>query len=138
VSGDGVISVRLPLSLVGALRATAEEHGISIHEAASRWISYLPSLSQDDLETLKEPPRELDTPKVSLYVGWRGVDVLTVATRNSGLTNSTIIRRLLYAVLVAGDIEFVQQNDRWKLQIAKSKSIEKASFNGVEKGPRCA
>jgi hypothetical protein len=128
VSGDGVISVRLPLSLVGALRATAQEHGISTHEAASRWISYLPSLSLDELKTLKEPPRELDTPRVSLYVGWRVVDALTVATRNSGLTNSTIIRRLLYAVLITDDLEFVQQNDRWKLQVSKSNSSKKSEF----------
>ena len=128
MSGDGVVSFRLPLSLLGALRATAQEHGISIHETAARWISYLPSLSQDELKTLREPPREFDTPKVSLYVGWRVVDALTVATRNSGLTNSTIIRRLLYAVLVTDDLEFVQQNDRWKLQITKSKNSEKSEF----------
>jgi hypothetical protein len=138
MSGDGVISVRLPLSLVGALHATAQEHGISIHEAASRWISYLPSLSRDDLRMLKEPPRELETPKVSLYVGWRIVDVLIVATRNSGLVTSSIIRRLLSAVLVTDDLEFVQQNDRWKLQITKSKSGEKSDFNHAEKGPQCA
>jgi hypothetical protein len=138
VSGDGVISVRLPSSLVGALRATAQEHGVSIHEAASRWISYLQSLSGDDLKSLKEPPRDLNTPRVSLYVGWCVVDALTVATRNSGLTNSTIIRRLLHAVLVADDIEFVQQNDQWKLQIAKSKSSEEARFYSAEKGPQCA
>ena len=138
MGGDGVISVRLPLSLAGALRATAQEHGISSHEAARRWISYLPSLSQDDLKTLKEPPREFDTPKVSLYVGWRIVDALTVATRNSGLTNSTIIRRLLYAVLVTDDLEFVQQNDRWKLQITKSKNADKATFHSAEKAPQCA
>jgi hypothetical protein len=138
MSGDGVVTVRLPLSLLGAVRATAQEHGISIHEAAGRWISYLPSLSPGDLKALREPPREFDMPKVSLYVGWRVVDALTVATRNSDLTNSTIIRRLLYAVLVTNDIEFVQQNDRWKLQIAKSKNSEKSGFYNAGKGPRCA
>jgi hypothetical protein len=138
MSGDGVISVRLPRSLFGALRATADQHGISIHEAARRWTSYLPSLSEDDLKALTEPPRELDTPKVSLYLGWRVIDALTIATRNSALTNSTIIRRLLYAVLVTDDIEFVQQNDRWKLQITKSKSSEQPGFYNAEKGPQCA
>lgn len=138
MSGDGVISVRLPRSLLGAFRATAQEHDISIHDAASRWISYLPSLCPDDLKALTEPPREFDTPKVSLYIGWRVVDALTVATRNSGLTNSTIIRRLLYAVLITDDLEFVQQNDRWKLQITKSKNNKKANFYTAEKGPQCA
>jgi hypothetical protein len=138
MSGDGVVTVRLPLSLLGAVRATTQEHGISIHEAARRWVSYLASLSPDDLRALKEPPREFDTPKVSLYLGWRGVDALTAAMRNSGLKNSTIIRRLLYAVLVTNDIEFVQQDDRWKLQIAKSKNNEKASSYTAEKEPQCA
>jgi hypothetical protein len=138
MSGDGVVTVRLPLSLLGAVRATAQEHAISIHEAARRWVSYLPSLSPDDLRALKEPPREFDTPKTSLYLGWRVVDALSAATRNSGLTNSTIIRRLLYAVLVTDDLEFVQQNDRWKLQITRSKKSEKTSFYTAEKGPQCA
>jgi hypothetical protein len=138
VSGDGVISVRLPRSLLGALRATAGQHGISIHEAARRWTSYLPSLTQDDLKALTEPPREPDTPKVSLYVGWRIVDALTVATRNCALTNSTIIRRLLYAVLITSDIEFVQHNEAWKLQITKLKSEEKSDCYDAEKGPQCA
>jgi hypothetical protein len=138
LSGDGVVTVRLPLSLLGAVRATAQEHGISIHEAASRWLSYLPSLSSDDLRALKEPPREFDTPKISLYVGWRVIDALSAATRSSVLTNSTILRRLLYALLVTNDLEFVQHNDCWKLQIAKSKSSEKTSFHSAEKGPQCA
>jgi hypothetical protein len=138
MSGDGVVTVRLPLSLLGAVRATAQEHSISIHDAASRWISYLPSLSPDDLKVLREPPREFDTPKVSLYIGWHVVDALTVATRNSGLTISTVIRRLLYALLITDDLEFVQQNDHWKLQITNSTSSEKASFCSAEKGPQCA
>jgi hypothetical protein len=136
--GDGVISVRLPLSLLGLFRATAEQHSISFHEAARRWISYLPSLSRDDLDALREPPHEFDTPKVSLYVGWRAVDVLTVATRNCTLTNSTILRRLLYGLLVTNELRFVLQNESWELKIVPEKNTGNADFDDAEKGPSCA
>ncbi len=99
---------------------------------------YLSSFSPDELKALSEPPRESDTPRVSLYVGWPVIDALTVATRNSGLTNSTIIRRWLYAVLVTKEIEFVQHNEGWRLQITKSKSDEKSAFYNAEKGQQCA
>ena len=117
MSGDGVISVRLPLSLLGAFRAAAEQQRISTHEAARRVISFLPSVSPDDLVGLREPAGELETPKASLYVGWRAVDVLATSARESGLTNSAILRRLLYGFLVSKDVEFVQHGDDWKLKI---------------------
>jgi hypothetical protein len=122
MSGDGIISVRLPRSLLGAFRATAEQHGITMHELARRWTSYLSSLSPHDLRALKEPLRE---------IGWRVVDVLTIATRNSSLTNSTIIRRLLHAVIITNDLEFVQHNERWHLQITKSINGKKSGTYNV-------
>lgn len=138
MSGDGVLSVRLPLSLLGTFRVEAERQGISVHEAARRVISFLPSLSQDDLKSLREPPQEVITQKVSLYVGWRVIDFLTVATRNSKLTNSTIVRRVLYALLVTNDLKFVQQNEHWELQIVNGNCREKPNFNSAGKGLSCA
>ena len=43
MSGDGVVTVRLPLTLLGALRAAAQDQGISIHEAARRAIEAMAS-----------------------------------------------------------------------------------------------
>jgi hypothetical protein len=122
MSGEGLVSVRLPRSLLGAFRALAERQGIGIHEAARRVVSFLPSLTPDAFKSLPEPPRELDTPRVSLYVGWDGLDVLACLTSGSILTNSCIFRRLLYGLLVTKEIEFVQQNGHWKLQIASQKN----------------
>ena len=101
-------------------------------------ISFLPSLSLDDLKSLREPPRELDTPKISLYVGWRAIDVIASASRNSSRSNSGIMRRVLFALLITKSLEFVQHNERWNLQVAKSKSCEKTDFYYAEKGPQCA
>ena len=141
VSGDGVISVRMPLSLLGAFRATAELQALTIHQAARGLIAALHSLTLDQLKELEEPPPEVKTPRISLYVGWRLVDVLVAATRDSGLTNSTIFRRLLYGLLVTKEIVFVQQNEQWKLQIAsQNNKVNRGNcgFQEVKKQPPCA
>lgn len=136
MSGDGVISVRLPLSLLAAFRTAAEHQGLTVHEAARGLIAALPSITQDQLMELNEPPPEVNTPRVSLYVGWRAVDALIVATRDSTRTNSTIFRRLLYGLLVTREIAFVQQNGHWKLQIASQenkKNTQEIAAAGGEK-----
>lgn len=119
MSGDGVLSVRLPLSLLGTFRAEAEREGIGVHQAARRVISFLPSLSQENLNSLREPPRELDTPKISLYVGWRAIDVIASVSRNSPLSNSQIVRRVLFALLITKSLEFVQRGDDWELHLVQ-------------------
>jgi hypothetical protein len=124
MSGDGLISVRIPRSLLEALKASAQRQGISIHEAARRLTDKLPSLTRDDLRTLKEPPREQDSPRVSLYIGWDLLDVLADATHESNLTNSSIFRRLLFGFLVTKQVGFVQHDGKWKLQIVSTKHSE--------------
>jgi hypothetical protein len=116
MSGDGVISVRMPASLVGALKATATTQGISVHEAAARILSRVSSITIDDLLALSEPPHEGTNPRASMYVGWRCVDALNLASKKSKLCNSTVIRRVLYGFLVQRSLEFVQDNGSWKLQ----------------------
>jgi hypothetical protein len=124
MSGYGLVSARIPRSLLEALKASAQRQGISIHEAARRLTDKLPSLSWDDLRTLKEPPREQDSPRVSLYIGWDLLDVLADAAHDSDLTHSSIFRRLLYGFLVTKQVEFVQQNNDWKLKIVSTKHSE--------------
>jgi hypothetical protein len=138
MSGDGVLTFRLPTSLDRAVRSAAEFQGIRVHEWVRRVICLLATISPDDVRGLREPPRVMDTRKASLYIGWRAVDVLTITTRNSKLTNSTILRRLLYGLLVTKEIEIVQQDEYWKLRISKSKSGEKSAYYNAEKGPSCA
>jgi hypothetical protein len=124
MSGDGLISTRIPRSLLQALRASAQRQGISLHEAARRLTDKLPSLTQADLRGLKEPPREPDSPRVSLYIGWSLLDVLSDAAHESSLSNSSIFRRLLYGFLVTKEIAFVQQDGMWKLKIVSTKHSE--------------
>ncbi len=130
MSGDGVISARLPRSLLGVFRSAAEREGISIHEAARRLLSSLPSLTQDDFLSLREPPRELDNPRISLHVGWDVVDVLTEVSLGSRLLNSNVIRRLLFGFLIDKTVQFVQRGERWELQlISQEMAIENNGDN---------
>jgi len=75
MTGEGIINVRLPRSLLETLRATADSQGLAIHQAARRLVGALASLSHDDLKGLKEPPWELD----SLRISQRGLERLAWA-----------------------------------------------------------
>jgi hypothetical protein len=121
MGGDGVTSFRLPLYLLERLRAAAAQQGISIHEAVSRVVLCMAFLSSDELMALAEPPRELNTPKISLYIGWRAIDVLASVARGGTLSNSQILRRVLYGLLISKKLLFVQHDDHWKLQIKVEK-----------------
>jgi hypothetical protein len=137
MSGNGVLTVRSPRSLIEELRAATAQQGIDIHEGARRVISYLPTLSQDDLKSLADPPRELETLKISLYVGWRSVDALAAATRNCSLTNSTILRRLIYGLLVTKQLEFVQRDGQMKLHFVTEKTKQEIDFTNTERELLC-
>jgi hypothetical protein len=121
MSGDGVVSVRLPRSLLGMFRAATERPGSTIHGAARILIAAAASLTQDEITELKEPPRELDSPRISLYVGLRYVDALCANTQNSALTNSGIFRRLLYALIVTREVQLLRYEDHWRLRITQTK-----------------
>lgn len=128
MSGDGVVSVRLPRSLLGSFQEVTERQGSTVHAAARGLVSALASLTEDDVKALKEPPCELDKQRISLYVGWRLIDVLIGITRHSTLTNSSVFRRLLYGLLVTREIEFVQDGDRWKLRFVRFRDNGKTAF----------
>jgi hypothetical protein len=130
MSGEGLISVRLPKSLYGRFKATANSQGLDLHDAARRLISRLPSFTADEFSTLEDPPREPDMPRVSLYVGCDSVDALVEAAHESNLAISTILRRLLYAFLVSGQLQLVQNGEHWKLQITSQKQPGNSDSNG--------
>src|SRR6202043_3372653 len=128
MSGNGVISFRLPLPLLEAFRAAAARQGISMHDAVGRLVSCLWSLSQDDLRALADPPRTRESQKISLYGGWRAIDELASVARGGTLSNSQILRRVLFGLLISKNILFVQQNGQWKLQISVAKDKQNPSF----------
>lgn len=138
MSGEGIVSVRLPPTLREAFQAMAHSQGLTVHDASRRLVVALYTLSQDDLKKLKEPPWEPGSQRISLYIGWRCIGALWAATRNSTLTNSTIFRRLFYGLFVSQEIEFVQRSEPGKPLFAYRKANAKTLSNEVTNRPSCA
>lgn len=115
MSGQGLISIRLPRSLLDAFRAGATHAGRDLHCAARDLIASL-SISSDEWMSLPEPAQEPDNPRVSLYVG-RYRDVLAEVSQKTKLPLSSIIRRLFYALFITRSLRFVQhsENKEWRL-----------------------
>jgi hypothetical protein len=117
MSGDGIVSVRLPETLLQALRSAAEKQGHTIHSAAQVIVESLASLTANDFHTLVEPPHEIENPRISFYVGWQCVDALAAATDNINLSPSGIFRRVLFALLVCRSLEIVQGESGWNFRL---------------------
>jgi hypothetical protein len=109
MSGEGVVSVRLPGSLRVTLEFQVTRQGITVHEAAKRLLAGLSNFSDADLRSLPEPPPEVTNQRLSFYVGWKQLDGLHNLSKISRLSFSGIFRRLLHALLVTNRIHFVQK-----------------------------
>lgn len=128
VSGIGLVSVRLPVSLLAEFRAAAERGRIDVHEAARQVAAGLPGLSAADLLALPDPPGESAGERTSLYVGTRALDVLTILQNSTRLSRSTIFRRALYGLLVSRSLVFVQRGGNSRvLYLAKEQNSRDAS-----------
>jgi hypothetical protein len=130
VSGDGVVTVRMPRLLLRSLESAAHLQGVSAHEIARRVLSRISSLTGDELVSLLEAPPETDNPRISLYVGWQCIDGLIKATHDSRLTTSSVVRRMLYGVLVSDALAFVQENGQWRLKVLSQKPRDLNSLTG--------
>jgi len=102
MSGDGLISVRLPRSLMAAFEASASRAGMDVHGAARQLIRHLGEQSDDELTSLPDPQKETDNPRISLYVGRPQIEILAAASKRTQLSMSHILRRLVYGQVVAG------------------------------------
>jgi len=115
MSGDGLISVRFPRSLLELFRAQASRSRRSLHDAARFLISHLGDIAPGELVLIEDPPPEGDDPRVSLYVGQRWTQALAEISQKTHLSVSSVIRRLTHGLFVTGSLKFVQQNNQWRL-----------------------
>jgi len=125
------ITVRVPLSLFGAFRASAERLGVTTSEAVKILTAAASWLPPDQLRSLEEPPQEMETARLSFHLNWNSVDALMITTRNSLLTNSALFRRLLHGLLVTKEISFVQQEGQFKLRISSRNNPENTELIAV-------
>lgn len=108
MSGVGIVSIRLPRSVLKAFEANALRAGVDKHEAARRLVLALEQLTDDQLADLPEPPKESDNPRLSLYLGWPYAEIPATVSRRTQLSISCIVRRLVYGLVVTGAIKAVQ------------------------------
>jgi hypothetical protein len=135
VSSHGLISVRIPRSLLVVFRAAALRSKHSLHGGARTIILGLRGLAPRDLAAMPEPPQEPDSPRVSLYVGVQCTSALADFTTRTQLSTSSIVRRLAYALFIKRSIRFVQNsaNKEWLLAAVQNKSENKPLSRDGEK-----
>jgi len=105
------ITINLPASLCRALQAVVCRQALTESEACRRIICGLSGLTDADLRSLPEPPREYQNRKLKIDVEWRYLDKLSEATRVSRIAPSSIFRRILHACLITREIHFVSTDE---------------------------
>ena len=108
MSGRGLVSVRLPESMLGKLRLAARRRGMSTNEFARTGVGVLVGLSGSQIMEIPDPPLEAANPRLSLYLGQEELQSLNAAATSSGLTASGVLRRVLNAALTKNLIPPVQ------------------------------
>lgn len=124
MGGQGLISVRIPRSLLDVFRAAALRSKHTLHGGTRTLVSGMRGLSSRQLAALPEPPQELDNPRVSLYIGPQCVSTLTESSQKTHLSVSSIVRRLAYGLFVNKSIRFVQNSKsrEWHLVSVQNSS----------------
>lgn len=101
------ITINLPASLYATLGFVAIKRGITEAEICKQVIQGLSGLTEEDHRSLKKPPREIRCRELQIELEWEYLDYLSEATRNSGLTISSLFRKILHALLITHSVHFV-------------------------------
>jgi hypothetical protein len=111
MNGGTTIVIRLPASLLRSFRVVAAWESVKEDEVCRRIICGLSGLTDADLRSLPEPPREHRYLELKIELDWRSLDRLSDANRVSKMTNSSIFRRILYAFLITRKVHFVPRDN---------------------------
>ncbi len=109
MSGRGLVSSRLPESMLERLGTVATGRAMSTNELARTVVDGLPGLSGSQIRSIPEPRLEATNPRLSLYLGQEGLQVLNAAATSSGLSPSSVLRRALNAAVTRNLITPVQR-----------------------------
>lgn len=133
MSGEGVISVRFQRRLLDAFCFVAQSSRRTLPGAARFLIQGMKGLTSSQLSALNDPPPELDNTRVSLYVGRDCIALLTEASQKTGLSVSSILRRLAFG-LIDKSIWFVQDDGdkNWRLATVQNNSEDQHNGRGEE------
>jgi hypothetical protein len=121
MSQKATITIHLPASLQGTFQAVTAHQAITERVACQRIICGLSGLTDTDLRSLPEPPREYRNRELKIDLEWTHLDRLTEASRISQITIASILRRILHAFLITRRIHFVARNnkDEFRLELTQ-------------------
>jgi hypothetical protein len=123
MSGRGLVSVRLPQSMLQRFHSTARGRGMSTNDFARSIVSGLVGVRGSQIRELPEPPLESVNQRLSLYLGSEGLKVLNAAAASSGLRPSSVLRRAVGAALAMKVLPSVQRANEQSEQSASWGSI---------------
>jgi hypothetical protein len=123
MSGRGLVSVRLPRSILQRLHSTARGRGMTTNQLARIVVSGLVGISGSKIREMAEPTLESVNQRLSLYLGSEGVEVLNAASARSGLSASRVLRRAFGATFATGHVLTVQRPGEQSEQSASWISI---------------
>jgi hypothetical protein len=132
-NGD-FISMKIPSSLLESLERVAKYQEISPIEGCRRVIRGIFGLSVADLRSLPEPPRPIRERVLILDLDSRHLDVLSEVSKRSRLSGPSILRRILYGMLITHKVRFVcgeSENDLW-LGITKYQFQSSEDWDGED------
>ncbi len=104
------LTVDISQSISVALEKLSSNLGVSISQGLSRILEGLPGLAPSELNTFEEPPRGHRS-SVSFNLSARALTALDDSSLRSGLSRSSICRRVLYGLLVTQEIGFIGYAD---------------------------
>lgn len=101
MSGRGLVSVRLPQSMLDRLWATTRQQGLTVNQYARNVVAGLAGLNGPQIRQIPEPASESRNPRLSVYLGDAGVQTLSSAALASGISPSSVLRRALSSAMTA-------------------------------------
>ena len=104
------LTVDISPSLLGALESFSESLCLSNGQGFSRIFEGLPGLDPSELGFFKEPPRRRRS-SVSFRVSGSAISALDECSVRSGLSRSSICRRILHGLLFTQEIGFIGFTD---------------------------
>lgn len=120
MSNPANIKIALPASLYRTLQVMTSRQAISETEAVRRLVSGLSGLTDADLRSLPEPPREYRRLDLNIHLEWKDLDRLSEAATVAHISISSIFRRILYAALITRKVHFVSRDkNEFRLEITQ-------------------
>lgn len=116
----GVIEIKLSDSLWSAFSASVRRQGLTMDVAVTRLIDGLHGLTRGDLSELVEPPREKVNRICTYRIEQHRKHLIEHFSFTTGFSYHTVLRRILYALVVSKEIAFFNSQTEPGMQLRRT------------------